>query len=134
MNLTLDCVAGSYQITACEAGRYQIQGQLYAPSLLILPDELITDWPIANIHELSCEDLSPIVTHQPDLVLLGSGSTQRFPDLAVLQPLLDAQIGFQVMHNRAACQTFNIVLAEGRKVVLMLLGDTTEESRWKTGT
>lgn len=123
MNLTLDRLAGSYQITACEAGRYQIQGQLYPPSLLILPDQMITDWPVANILKLRPEDLSPVVAHQPDLVLLGSGRTQLFPELAVLQPLLDAQIGFQVMHNRAACQTFNIVLAEGRKVVLMLLGD-----------
>jgi uncharacterized protein len=63
------------------------------------------------------------VAQQPDLVLLGTGKTQQFPDLAVLQPLLDAQIGFQVMHNRAACQTYNIVLAEGRQVVLMLLGE-----------
>ncbi|MEL6723052.1 MAG: MTH938/NDUFAF3 family protein [Pseudomonadota bacterium] len=123
MNLTLDNVAGSYQITACEADHYQIQGKLYPPSLLILPDQLITDWSVANIHDLRSEDLAPVVAHQPDLVLLGTGRTQQFPDLVVLQPLLDAQIGFQVMHNRAACQTYNIVLAEGRQVVLILLGE-----------
>jgi uncharacterized protein len=39
----------------------------------------------------------------------------------VLAPLYQAGIGVEVMDTRAACRTYNILLAEGRRVVAALI-------------
>jgi uncharacterized protein len=41
----------------------------------------------------------------------------------LLGPLLDARIGFEIMDLQAACRTYNILMAEGRRVAAALLFD-----------
>ena len=57
----------------------------------------------------------------PEVVLLGTGSRQRFPHPRLSRPLADARIGLEVMSTAAACRTYNILMAEGRKVAAALL-------------
>ena len=53
--------------------------------------------------------------------VFGSGARLRFPAAALLRPLIDAGIGIETMDTAAACRTYNVLLAEGRKVVAALL-------------
>jgi uncharacterized protein len=122
MKMTLDNLVGLNTISAYENGQCKIRGRLYSPSLVVFSDRLITDWPVLDLDHLRSQDFAPIVDAAPAVVLLGTGERQRFPDPQILLPLMDAQIGYEVMHNRAACQTFNILLAEGRRAALVLLG------------
>ena len=45
----------------------------------------------------------------------------RFPDPALSRRLAASGIGLEVMDTRAACRTYNILIAEGRKVVAAIL-------------
>jgi uncharacterized protein len=56
-----------------------------------------------------------------EIVIIGSGSKLVFPKPEALRPLIEARVGFEVMDSRAACRTYNVLLAEGRKVGLLLI-------------
>jgi uncharacterized protein len=62
-----------------------------------------------------------MVDLKPELVLIGTGSRQRFPKPELLKALVQAKIGFEIMNSQAACRTYNILVGEGRQVVLALI-------------
>lgn len=55
------------------------------------------------------------------MVLLGTGARLRFPHPRLSAPLARAGIGLEVMDLQAACRTYNILAAEGRRVAAALL-------------
>ena len=63
------------------------------------------------------------VALEPEIVLLGTGDRQHFPHPRLLAPLTERRIGVEVMDTRAACRTFNILVAEGRRVAAALVID-----------
>lgn len=56
-----------------------------------------------------------------EIILIGTGAKHVFLKHEVLRPLIEARIGFELMASSAACRTYNVLLAEGRKVGLLLL-------------
>jgi uncharacterized protein len=70
---------------------------------------------------LSISDFVPLEAVEPDLVILGTGMRQRFVAPALTSRLLSRRIGVECMDNQAACRTYNILMAEGRKVALALI-------------
>ena len=58
---------------------------------------------------------------EPEIVVLGSGTRQRFPELQLLAALLSRGIGCEVMDTGAACRTYNVLASEDRRVVAALL-------------
>lgn len=62
----------------------------------------------------------------PEVILVGTGSRQQFLDSAVTRPLLAVGIGVEVMTTPAAARTYNILMAEGRRIVVGLLLDKDE--------
>jgi len=59
------------------------------------------------------------------VLLLGTGPQLRFPRAELWRPvsrrLAEARVGLEVMDAQAACRTYNILVAEGRKVAAALL-------------
>ena len=55
-----------------------------------------------------------------EIVLLGTGARQRFPHPRLTAALAQAGIGLEVMDLQAACRTYNILVAEERKVAAAL--------------
>ena len=121
MKMVLDDAAGLNLVSAYEPGRVKIRGKVHHTSLLVFPRELQTDWEAVDVASLSGRLLQAIATRKPELLILGTGERQRFPDPRVFIPLMDAGIGYEVMDNTAACRTFNILLGEGREAALALL-------------
>lgn len=121
MKMALDGASGVNTITSYAPGRVEIQGRLFTTSLIVLPDRLLPDWAPKTVAELDASHLGTITGAQPEIVILGSGETQVFPDSAILAPLMHNGIGFELMNNAAACRTFNVLLAEGRHAALGLI-------------
>ena len=59
--------------------------------------------------------LAMVKSDEPELVLLGTGQTQRFPPAAVRAVLATRGVGLEIMDLGAACRTFNILVQEERK-------------------
>ena len=121
MKMVLDDVAGLNLVSACEPGQVTIRGRQYPTGLLIFSREIDTDWPVGSLEELDSKALRAVASRKPELLILGTGERQQFPDPRVFIPLMDAGIGYEVMDNTAACRTFNILLGEGREAALALL-------------
>jgi uncharacterized protein len=89
-------------------------------SCLLSARQLFTEWPPQQLSELTAEDLQAIRELNPELLLLASGAKMQFPVAAQLAALVRLGIGYEVMDTAAACRTYNVLVAEGRKVVAAL--------------
>ena len=65
------------------------------------------------------------LTQLNELIIIGTGKRQRFPKPELLKTLIEAKIGFEVMDSQAACRTYNILVGEGRQVLLALIVEAT---------
>lgn len=123
MKLHPDRLVGKNIVTAYGEGYVDVNGIRHTSSLLLLPQSLETGWGSAEFAALGEADFEKLAQLEVDILLLGTGSRQRFPEPALLRPLMAARIGFEVMHSAAAARTFNILVAEGRQVAALLLID-----------
>lgn len=121
MKLYADSRPTFHVVTALGPGYVAVDAQRYERSLLLLPDSVDPAWGPAHPDALTAAHLAPLAGIGCDVVLLGTGERQRFPGPAVLRPLIDARIGVEVMDTHAACRTYNILVAEGRKVAAALI-------------
>jgi uncharacterized protein len=93
----------------------------YRENVLVTPERIITGWAPGGIQALSEADFAAIAELHPEVALLGTGASLRFPNPRLTRPLIDAGIGLEVMDTPAACRTFNILAAEGRRVAAGVL-------------
>jgi uncharacterized protein len=124
MKLHLSTASGVHLITGYGDGYVEVDARRYESSLIILPDRIIADWPVPQFAALTTRHLGALAEHRPEIVLLGTGRRHRFPAPALLADLIMHDIGFEVMDSKAACRTYNILVAEGRRVAAaLILGD-----------
>lgn len=121
MKLHLARSEGLNQITSCGAGFVAVNGVRHGRSLLVTPQRLVEGWPAASFEALRSADLDTALALEPEVVLLGTGERLQFPPAEVLRPLIDAGVGYEVMDTGAACRTYNILMAEGRRVLAALI-------------
>ena len=121
MKLHLDAPRGRNAFTGYGAGYVTVNGARYERSLVVLPERLIADWPPTAFETLAASHLAALTGLGLELVLLGTGASLRFPDPEIIRPLIDARIGLEIMDVPAACRTYNILMAEERKVAAALL-------------
>ena len=88
---------------------------------MISSDGAISEWPIKVFEDLEPSHFEEMVTLKPELILIGTGVKQRFPKPELLKALISAKIGFEIMNSQAACRTYNILVGEGRQVLLALI-------------
>ncbi|MCC6530986.1 MAG: Mth938-like domain-containing protein [Burkholderiales bacterium] len=109
------------QITACGQQFVAVNGVRYQRSLLVMPDAIVPDWPVAQLAALTAAHIEALLASRPEVVLLGTGAQLTFPPAAVLRPLIDAGIGYEIMDTGAACRTYAILMGEGRRVLAALI-------------
>ncbi|MBS3786461.1 MAG: Mth938-like domain-containing protein [Gammaproteobacteria bacterium] len=124
MKMHQDSLDGSYKIVRYGADGVQINEQIYTQSLLLMPDQIISPWAPNCLEELNSSHLTEAQSLNPEVILLGTGMEQKFPDRAVMRPILQSGIGLEVMDTGSACRTYNILMGEGRRVVAALLIST----------
>jgi uncharacterized protein len=111
-------------VTAYGTDYLEINQQRYRHSVIFMPEGEIIFWPVDHFAQLNENHFSMMAQLQPELVIFGSGPQHRFPRPAWLKPLMQLGIGVETMDTQAACRTYNILMAEGRKVLAALLLNT----------
>jgi uncharacterized protein len=106
-----------YKITGYESDGVKINGIMHKQSFILSPMELVDDWQPQNLDALKIEHFEAFYTMKPEVILLGTGIKQIFPDREILKYLVQNRIGYEIMDTQAASRTFNIIMAEGRTVV-----------------
>ena len=107
--------------TAHGAGHVMVSGERHERSIVVLAQEVRSDWAAADFDTLNETHFAYFLALKPDVLLLGTGAQQRFPHPRLYRALTDACIGVECMNTPAACRTYNILVAEGRKVVAAIL-------------
>ncbi|HEX4985657.1 MAG TPA: Mth938-like domain-containing protein [Burkholderiales bacterium] len=102
-------------------GYVSVNGVRYESSVLVVPRGDVRLWHVADPDALVQDDFQLLANLRPELVLLGTGETLRFPHPRTLMTLTAAGIGTEVMDSRAACRTYNILAGEGREVAAALI-------------
>ena len=120
MKLHASGPSGVNTITGYGEGYVVVNGERRASSVVVLPDR-IEQWDVAAFDSLTAEDFAFLKKLGVEIVLLGTGSRQRFPHPRLTASLAQAGIGLEVMDVQAACRTYNILVAEARKVAAALL-------------
>lgn len=84
---------------------------------------------VAGINDLKADPMAflddqPILQKPidaPEVILVGTGERQHLLPPDVTRPLLQLHIGIEAMSTQAAARTYNILMAEGRRVIVALL-------------
>lgn len=111
-------------VTAYGPGFIEINQTRHTGSLLVSPDRPVCSWSVPSFDALVAEDFARLLAWQPEVVIFGTGERQRFTPPRLLQALAQARIGVEVMSTPAAARTYNILMAEGRRVVAAMLQDS----------
>jgi uncharacterized protein len=93
----------------------------YRENVVVTPEKIIVGWAPNGFDALIAEDFAALAALKPEVALLGTGTTIRFPHPRLTRALTDARVGLETMDTPAACRTFNILAAEGRRVAVAIL-------------
>jgi uncharacterized protein len=121
MKLHLDVAPRQNFFTAYGDGYVAVNQERYEESLVVTPERVIRDWRPGSVDGLRLEHFAFVEALAPEIVILGTGRTLRFPPRELLHSLAAAHVGVEVMDTHAACRTYNILSGEGRKVAAALL-------------
>lgn len=120
MLLTQENYNDVFPVQAYEAGRLKVNNQWFSHSVSLRFGAEPQAWPVEQIHNLTLAQLEPLLTLRPELILLGSGDKLVFPAPTLLAQITAQGIGIEIMDTKAACRTYNLLLAESRRVIAAL--------------
>lgn len=101
-----------------EPGEIQINETFYHQNIILTPNEVL----MADFQQFPTQkDYSLIQQRQPEVVLIGLGAEMPLPHPETLAYFAQYHIGCEIMTTIAACRTYNVLMAEGRRVIAVLV-------------
>ena len=122
MEITPEIPGDRQVIESYGEGRFRISGAAHTGSVLVFPDRTL-QWGVSSMDALSMEMLGPVADAEPpvEILLIGCGARLTLVPPALRSALRDRGIGCDAMDTGAACRTFNVLLAESRRVAAALI-------------
>jgi uncharacterized protein len=124
MDLTPLIPAGRQIVESYGGGHFRVSGQSLDGSVLVFPDRTLS-WPIADINALDETSLAAVIQAgrdgSVDLLLIGCGARMTMIPGSLRQALREAGVVVEAMDTGAACRTYNVLMAEGRRVCAALI-------------
>jgi uncharacterized protein len=121
MDLSLDRPDGFLFVRRVTPASITVVDRELTRSFVLTPDRLIEAWPVTSAPALDESHVAGILELAPELVLLGTGARQQFPPASFLAGFLRKGVGIEVMDNAAAARTYDLLAAEGRRVVVAFI-------------
>lgn len=104
-----------------QPGEVKVNDMIFTESFYMTQKTYHENWPCKSIDELSIELLDRLLEEKPEVIILGTGEQQHFPDPKLFVHCTSKGIGLEVMTNDAACRTYDVLTTEDRDVVLALI-------------
>jgi len=97
-------------------GRFIIDGKTYESNVVLIGKTAKPARHLPN-HELSLNDFVPLVESKPDYIIIGTGASGIMPVPSEISKFIEEKgIKLIVEKTGEACQTYNALLREGKKV------------------
>lgn len=122
MDVTPTVPEGKQVVEGYGDGRFRITGEVYEGSVIVFPERTVA-WPVTAFAEMTVASLSEVTDggNDIDLLLLGCGPKMQLVTKAFRQPVREAGVVIEPMDTGAACRTFNVLMAEERRVAAALI-------------
>jgi len=146
LKLHSDHNPGLNTVTAYGAGYIEVNQQRFEGAVAFGPEGEVESWPVQVSADITAElllraaGLAAAPADDPfaalggdetearvtpagntEVLLVGTGKRQHFLRPDVVRPVLMGGVGVEIMDTQAAARTYNILMAEGRRVVAVLL-------------
>ena len=120
MDITPLVAAGRQIVQSYSGGKFRISGTVHDGAVIVFADRTLS-W--APSSPLTIADFAALIDARGDLdvVLFGAGGAVGAEGLALRRELKAAGLSVDIMDTGAACRTYNVLLAEGRRVAAALL-------------
>ncbi|WPL17599.1 hypothetical protein Thiowin_02624 [Thiorhodovibrio winogradskyi] len=109
------------RIEAYDHEHFRISGQIFRHAVLLLPDSAVQPWAPGAEDAPTAGDLNLLLQARPQVILIGTGATQRMPPPSLMASGAEQGVGIEWMRTGAACRTYNLLASEGRRVAAGLL-------------
>ena len=110
----------SLVIQSVSATAIRVSGETYSNAIALTPVRLIPDWQFRAIEDLSIDDFESLLSGNPELIVVGTGTKNLFPPRDLVFGFARRGVGLEVMDTAAAARTFNVLAGEGRRVAAVL--------------
>jgi len=110
-----------YAVKKYEPGCVKVNDLEFTSSCFITHSKCESNWYCPNIDELNQSLLDQLLVEKPEVIILGTGDSQSFPEPKLFAYCAGQGVGLEVMANDAACRTYNVLTTEDRDVVLALI-------------
>lgn len=122
MDVTPLVPKGSQLVEAYGDGGFRVTGVRYDGSVLIFTDHTQA-WDVTALENATEADFASILTVQPapEVVVVGCGAAFGMLPKALKNVFRQRGIPVEAMDTGAACRTYNILMAEGRRVAAALI-------------
>lgn len=108
-------------VTGYGPGYVEVNKVRFDHSVIISPEGTTALWPVSRFDALDASHFDTLRARDPEVVIFGSGARLRFAHPRLTTGLTSQRIGVDSMDTQAACRTYNILMSEGRRVVLAVL-------------
>jgi uncharacterized protein len=124
MDLTPLIPSGRQIVESYGEGRFRVTGEIHKSAILVFPERTLA-WAVATADEASLANLEPVLAAgragEVELLLFGQGPRMLLLPPALRQGIRAAGIVVETMDTGAACRTYNVLMAEGRRVAAALI-------------
>ena len=115
-------VPGRHQLDAFGAGGFRFADMSHRGSILATPSG-IRIWPVSRFPDLTVESLRPVLDEAGtiDFLIVGTGPDIAFLPDDIRARLKEAGVTVEAMATPAAARTYNVLVAEDRRVAAALI-------------
>ena len=119
MKFTQESAPGVNRVNGWREGVLRINDDEFTSAVVVSADTVraVTLSDPAALEESALADALAL---EPEVLLLGTGSRQRWPAPQLVAALARRRIGLEVMDTLAAARTYNVLVGEERRVVAVL--------------
>jgi len=134
-------------VTAYGPGYIEVNRTRFETAIAFGPEGPVHPWPASTAADISTdllmqacgltskpkdplafldagEDQLTFDPNRPEVLLVGTGAQQVMLSHVITHPIVRAGVGVECMSTSAAARTYNILMAEGRKVIVALITET----------
>ena len=104
------------------SGHFKVSRIDYQGSVIILPNQTIS-WDVNILDDVNLESLAPVIAEDPriEILLIGCGDMMQLLPRTLMDKFRQKGLAIDAMDTGAACRTYNILAAEGRRVAAGLV-------------
>ena len=121
MKLHSDANDAHLRISAYDRHSVTVGGSRMSATFLITPSGVHTARDVPAPADLRWQHLEQLHAEEVQILILGTGTRQQFPPAELFAELSSRRVGLEVMDTPAACRTYNILAAEGRRVAALIV-------------